>query len=95
MSSEQRRDWMKEYALVPPNIPLGGSGSFIFTTAEGLAALHEFGRRWRNENPQRQRILGEDKALARHFEGQTVRRRVRQLSIRCENRAVQPELGSV
>ena len=61
MSSEQRRDWMKEYQLVPPNIPLG-SGSFIFTTAEGLAALHEFGRRWRNENPQRQRILGEDKA---------------------------------
>ena len=44
MFPEERRVWMKAHPLVPPNIPLGGGGSFIFTTAEGFAALQEFGR---------------------------------------------------
>jgi hypothetical protein len=42
--------------------PLGGGGSFIFMTAEGFAALQEFGRRWRKENSERQRLIGENKA---------------------------------
>ena len=62
MSPEEQRAWIAAQPFIPPNIPVGG-GSFIFTTKEGLAALREFGERWRLEKPERQRLLGGDKAM--------------------------------
>jgi hypothetical protein len=56
---EEREIWLKSQWIIPPNIPLG-DGRFIFTSNEGVGALCEFGRRWRLENAERRRLIGEE-----------------------------------
>ena len=61
MSAEDRSKWTRAQPLLPPSIPVG-DGRVVYTTKEGLAALHEYGHRWRDNDDERKRLLGAKKA---------------------------------
>jgi hypothetical protein len=60
LSQEEKQTWIASHPFIPPNVPLG-NGGHVFTTAEALVALREYGRRWRRENAKRRRLIGEQK----------------------------------
>ncbi len=55
---------LKEYICKDgPNTPtISVPGGFVFTTADGLAAIHELGRLWRSESADRKRRLNSERA---------------------------------
>jgi enamine deaminase RidA (YjgF/YER057c/UK114 family) len=48
-SEDEQAEWLKGLPWLPASIPLG-DGRQIFTTEDGLKALHDFGLRWRAES---------------------------------------------
>jgi len=60
-NDDELKEWLKNRPFLPPTIPLGFEGVRLITD-DGLQALHEFGRRWRNEDVQRRSRLDENTA---------------------------------
>jgi len=60
-NEDELKAWLKGKPLTPPNIPV--RGGMCLTTDDGLQALHDFGRRWRDEeSSRRDRIEADDAA---------------------------------
>lgn len=49
---DELKKWLGSQPFLPPSIPLRGRGVCLITD-DGLQALHEFGRRWRDEDGKR------------------------------------------
>jgi hypothetical protein len=58
---DEMRSWLRSLPFIPPMISMPGGG-VRFITKDGLGALHEFGRRWRREDQNRRRLIGEEAA---------------------------------
>lgn len=56
LSKEEMNQYFQSNAPIPPNIPLG-NGNIVFTTQQGVEAIHELGDLWRSESSDRQRRL--------------------------------------
>jgi len=52
---DELKQWLTSRPLIPPTIPSGQG--FYFITAEGLAALHDLGRTWHQNDPANQKVL--------------------------------------
>lgn len=60
-SKEERAEWLKSQPFPPPSIPLRNRGVCLITE-DGLRALHEFGRRWREEDATRRNRIDAETA---------------------------------